>query len=108
MLAVCVALSPVTGLVERVILPITASLAPYIVVTFRNNNFFVHGQRDGDIGSGDSFDGFMELGAPFAVTGAVVIGTVDERGQFFLVLNGEDVLTHLVSLTLLLLGDLLM
>ena len=74
-----VALCPIAGLVESVVLAIAALFAPDVVVTLGNNDIFVGGQRDDDIVFLDGaycFRGLVELGAPFAVTGAVVSRTV--------------------------------
>lgn len=97
-MALSVTFCPVTAFVERVVLSIATLLAPDVVVALRNNYFLVCDEGDVGIGSGDSFDCLMELGAPFTVTSARVLGAVDDCIQFFLLLNGEEVLCHWVSL----------
>lgn len=89
---------PVTAFVERVVLSITTLCTPDVVVALGNNYFLVCGEGDVGIGSSDSFDCLIELGAPFTVTSARVLGAVDDCIQFFLLLNGEEVLCHWVSL----------
>lgn len=84
MTTLSVAFCPIAGLVECVVLAIGALLAPDIVVALRDNHFFVGGQRDDDIAFTDGvycFRNLVELGAPFAVTGAVVVGTVNQGIQ---------------------------
>lgn len=96
--ALSVALCPVTAFVERVVLSIATLCTPDVVVTLRDDDLWDGNEGDVGIGSADSFDCLMELGAPLTVTSARVLGTVDDCVQFFLFLNGEEVLCHWVSL----------
>lgn len=96
--ALSVTFCPVTAFVERVVLSIATLCTPDVVVALGNNYFLVCGEGDVGIGSADSFGCLMKLGAPFTVTSARVLGAVDDCIQFFLLLNGEEVLCHWVSL----------
>lgn len=97
--ALSVTFCPITAFVERVVLSITAFGAPNVVVTLGDCNYIVHGERDVDallIQGFDKFGCFVEFGAPFAITCAVVSGNVNDGVQFNLVLDGKDVLNHFV------------
>lgn len=96
-----VAFCPIAGLVKSVVLAIAALFTPDVVVALGNNYVLVDRERDDDIVFFDGVHGgcgLVELGTPFAVASADILGTVNQGVQCCLGFNCENVLSHWVSL----------